>query len=112
MDRFFGFSNSGTWLAYDCLTRNDRVLGATIVLESIEKGNADALSSFEERLSDGLWQVANRANGLESQAFVLLAVALLEQGVREINYGELLVALRWHFKGQEPGEQLPLFTKG
>ena len=91
MDRSLASRIPRTWLAYDSLTRNDRVLGATIVLESIEKENAEALASFQQRLSDGLWEIANRSNGMDSQALVVLAIGILEKGVQEINYGELLV---------------------
>jgi hypothetical protein len=37
---------------------------------------------------------------------------LLEQSVQEMAHGELLMALHWHFVGQQPGDQLELFNQG
>lgn len=101
MARFFGFPNPQTWLVYHELTHNHRVATLHALVEAFELENGPAC----DRLAEAVREALRPAMKEDHNAAFLLADSLITQSLSQVVWGELLVALRWHFVGNPISSQ-------
>lgn len=99
--RFFGFPNPATWVVYHEMTRNHRMRTLRAVSKAFELENGEACLHLEQAVREALRPGMSESN---REAF-LLADALVTESLRQVVWGELLVAFRWHFVGNPVSSQ-------
>lgn len=95
MARFYGFPNAATWVVYDTLTRHMRVTALRACVRASSLDNEAACL----HLCESVRQASEACIKETPTSSRKMSHALIGLALEQVVWGELLVALRWHFVG-------------
>ena len=95
MARFYGFPNAATWVVYDTLTRHMRVTALRACVRASSLDNETACL----HLCESVREASEACIKQTPESSRMMCHALIGLALEQVVWGELLVALRWHFVG-------------